>query len=93
MSYLLVYQFYLSDSQLEAIVDATPELKHSLYQVGKCAVCKGPFINSWLDCVHFVEAKKVIVLYQHIYNRHFSLAVPIEDPVWDNTTESSVMFI
>lgn len=56
-----------SDSQLEAIVDATPELKHSLYQFGKCAVCKGPFINCWLDCVHFVQAKKVLYFIAILY--------------------------
>ena len=48
-----------SDSNLEVIVQSIPEVRDTLAQAGKCLVCEGPFINSWLECVQFVQARKV----------------------------------
>lgn len=48
-----------SDSNLEVIVQSMPEVRDTLAQAGKCLVCEGPFINSWLECVQFVQARKV----------------------------------
>jgi hypothetical protein len=52
------------DHQLRQAVQSVAELKHLLSQVGLCAICNGPFINSWLDCVEFVPANKIFPL-QH----------------------------
>ena len=55
----LLLQTQLSDSELAMIVSSSGELQQCLQHSGQCAVCGGPFINSWLDCVQFVSIKKV----------------------------------
>ena len=49
----------ISDSHLEVMVQSLPEVREAMAQAGKCLVCDGPFINSWLECVKFIQAKKV----------------------------------
>ena len=47
------------DAVLMATVEKIPEIKQLLSYIGQCALCGGPFVNSWLDCVEFVHTKNV----------------------------------
>ena len=50
---------YNSDSGLERLIKSNPSTSDMLNRVGKCALCDGPFVHSWLDCVEFVNSRKV----------------------------------
>lgn len=39
-----------------------PQIKDMLAQASKCAVCGESFLNTWLECVRFVEAQRVRTL-------------------------------
>ena len=44
-------------SYLRKAVRHYPELRDMLAQCSKCAVCGEAFLNTWLECVHFLDAK------------------------------------
>jgi len=39
-----------------------PEVRQMLAQSSKCAVCGDAFLNTWLECVQFVDAKENLKL-------------------------------
>ena len=39
-----------------------PEVREMLSQSSKCAVCDQAFLNTWLECVKFVDSNKVRVI-------------------------------
>ncbi|XP_059154431.1 leucine-rich repeat-containing protein 69-like [Physella acuta] len=39
-----------------------PDIRNMLAQSSKCALCGAPFLNTWLECVKFVDAKKDLKL-------------------------------
>lgn len=41
------------------MVQTVPIVNELLSKGGICSVCNGPFFNSWLDCVEYVQSKKV----------------------------------
>lgn len=53
----------LVDSQLSALLEAVTEVGNLLSSCGVCAVCGGPYINCWLDCVEFIHCRKVSVTF------------------------------
>lgn len=46
-------------SPLRVEVKQYPELQGILKMALTCFVCGGPFLNTWLECVQFVEARKL----------------------------------
>ena len=36
-----------------------PQVREMLAQSSKCAVCGESFLNTWLECVQFVDAHRV----------------------------------
>ena len=36
-----------------------PEVEDLLNDGLDCALCRNPFLNTWLECVRFVDSKKV----------------------------------
>ncbi|XP_029022318.1 leucine-rich repeat-containing protein 69 [Betta splendens] len=36
-----------------------PGLRSMLLEASRCALCPGPFLTTWLECVHFVSLRKV----------------------------------
>ena len=55
-----------SNGQLKVDLAKYPELYQLLVNTGTCAVCSHPVINSWLECVHFQNAKTVSRFLLHI---------------------------
>ncbi|KAI8791005.1 leucine-rich repeat-containing protein 69-like [Biomphalaria glabrata] len=39
-----------------------PDVRYMLTQSSKCAVCSHAFLNTWLECVRFIDAKKDLKL-------------------------------
>ena len=48
-----------SDLRITAAVDCHPDVQLCISKAGTCAVCRGPFVNSWLECAQFTPARKV----------------------------------
>ncbi|KAK7114023.1 leucine-rich repeat-containing protein 69-like [Littorina saxatilis] len=44
-------------SYLRKAIRRYPDLRDMLAQCSKCAVCGEAFLNTWLECVHFLDAK------------------------------------
>lgn len=36
-----------------------PKVQEMLQYASECAVCGQSFLNTWLECVHFVDANRV----------------------------------
>jgi hypothetical protein len=48
-----------------------PELRDMLAQCSKCAVCGEAFLNTWLECVHFVDGRVSFMhAHTHISDLH-----------------------
>eukprot|EP00118_Oscarella_pearsei_P004506 m.19441 g.19441 ORF g.19441 m.19441 type:complete len:345 (+) comp27839_c0_seq1:73-1107(+) len=45
--------------QISGFLQMHTDLKQSLAMARKCAVCGGSFLNTWLECAQFVNAKKL----------------------------------
>lgn len=46
-------------SYLRKAIRHYPQIKEMLAQSSKCAVCGESFLNTWLECVRFVDAREV----------------------------------
>lgn len=46
-------------SYLRRAIRHYPQIKEMLAQASKCAVCGESFLNTWLECVRFVDAREV----------------------------------
>jgi hypothetical protein len=46
-------------SYLRKAIRHYPQIKEMLAQASKCAVCGESFLNTWLECVRFVDAREV----------------------------------
>lgn len=47
-----------------------PDLSNLLASSRCCAVCQGPFLTAWLECLHFISLKKVRVLLYETHMKH-----------------------
>jgi hypothetical protein len=54
------------DSKLNNVVQYYPDVKNMLLQCTKCNHCSFYFLNTWLECVKFVDLKKVSVRHYEI---------------------------
>ncbi|CAL1532741.1 unnamed protein product [Lymnaea stagnalis] len=45
-------------SSMRRNIRSYPDVRNMLAQSSKCAVCSNAFLNTWLECVKFVDAKK-----------------------------------
>ena len=45
------------------VVGSYEQIRQHLQNSGECAVCSGPFIDSWLECVEFISVKKASEAY------------------------------
>lgn len=65
MGYVLwVINFFTTNytcrwSYLRKAIRHYPQIKEMLAQSSKCAVCGESFLNTWLECVRFVDAREV----------------------------------
>jgi hypothetical protein len=48
-------------SYVRQVIRNYPVVCDMLTQSSRCAVCHESFLNTWLECVHFVSLDKVIV--------------------------------
>ena len=62
-------------SPLRAQLRQFPELKQMLSQSSNCAVCSEPFLNTWLECVHFVKPRVSYSVYYSIIRRTFIVKI------------------
>ena len=46
-------------SYLRRSIRHYPSVRDMLAQSSKCAMCSELFLNTWLECVRFVDARKV----------------------------------
>lgn len=44
-----------------------PKIQEILQYASECAVCGQSFLNTWLECVHFVDARKVRYKFDFIW--------------------------
>uniref|UniRef100_A0A672FZR3 Leucine rich repeat containing 69 n=1 Tax=Salarias fasciatus TaxID=181472 RepID=A0A672FZR3_SALFA len=63
----LVARFVLQEDQkkcslIHKMLPHHPALSALLSSGRRCAVCRGPFLTTWLECVHFVKLKVVKTL-------------------------------
>lgn len=49
-----------STSDMRVQIKFYPELEEMLKSTLSCAVCGEPFLNTWLECVQFVDGKKML---------------------------------
>lgn len=57
-------------SQLRQFIKLFPDSRNILSQCSKCAYCQNYFLNTWLECVKFIDVKKVclsLVLFYMLY--------------------------
>ncbi|MEQ2238605.1 hypothetical protein ILYODFUR_034867 [Ilyodon furcidens] len=45
-------------SLIHLILPLYPDLRNLLASSSCCSVCQGPFLTTWLECVHFISLKK-----------------------------------
>lgn len=68
MGYVLwVINFFTTNytcrwSYLRKAIRHYPQIKEMLAQSSKCAVCGESFLNTWLECVRFVDAREDLKL-------------------------------
>ena len=53
---------YFRWSYLRRSIRHYPQIRDMLAQASKCAVCGESFLNTWLECVRFVDAKGVGII-------------------------------
>lgn len=46
-------------SVVSRALPAYPELQDMLSHWGQCALCSQPFLTTWLECVQFINTRKV----------------------------------
>jgi len=51
--------FLIRRSYVRRFIRHFPKIQEMLQYSSECAVCGESFLNTWLECVHFVDAKKV----------------------------------
>ena len=51
--------FCFRRSYVKLSVRHYPKIQEMLQYSSECAVCGESFLNTWLECVHFVDARKV----------------------------------
>ena len=60
--YIIILQCIFRWSYLRKAIRHYPQIKDMLAQASKCAVCGESFLNTWLECVRFVDAQRVRTL-------------------------------
>ena len=54
-----LFHLFQSRSYVRRFIRHFPKIQEMLQYGSECAVCGESFLNTWLECVHFVDAKKV----------------------------------
>ena len=65
---LLIFSFLRRWSYLRRAIKHYPQIREMLAQASRCAVCGESFLNTWLECVKFVDAKSVSSFFLHFHD-------------------------
>lgn len=59
--------FFCRRSFVKRTIRHYPKVQEMLQYASECAVCGQSFLNTWLECVHFVDARKVRYKFKFIF--------------------------
>ena len=64
------FRFSCRRSFVKRTIRHYPKVQEMLQYASECAVCGQSFLNTWLECVHFVDARKVRYKFKFIFVLH-----------------------